>query len=372
MKEHDIHFEERLGLREFLKTRNRIKMPELLKINDNEIDENRSFDYKVIYDESSFKPGGFENAIIMFHGLNERSWDKYLPWANTLAGETEIPVILFPIALHINRSPKNWSNPREMQRLVQIETSLESSKSGDRENSSNENLSFANYALSSRIKADPFRFYISGRETIINVCQLIEEIREGRNPLFSKDCKIDFFAYSIGALLSQVLLMSNPGSLFSESRLFMFCGGSFFNDMNGNSKMIMDKRSFEILHKYYKGKFVIEGAETRRAGDFIDKAFISHIDHSLYKKERSRFYKKAKERIREISLKKDKVIPDFSIKKLFGKDWQRNLTVYDLPFNYSHEAPFPTSMSLIQLCDEKNFWFRKIFSEAADFLKKKQ
>ncbi len=372
MKEYDIHFEERLGLREFLKTRRKIKIPELLNMKENEISENRSFDYKVVYDEKSFRPAGFENAIIMFHGLNERSWDKYLPWANILSSETDIPVILFPIALHINRSPKLWSNPREMQRLLQLEKSMESLKAGEQIGHLNENLSFANYALSTRIKADPFRFYISGRETIINVCQLIEEIREGRNPLFSKDCKIDFFAYSIGALLSQVLLMSNPGSRFSESRLFMFCGGSFFNDMNGNSKMIMDKRSFEILHKYYKGKFVIEGAETRRAGDFIDKAFISHIDHSLYKKERSSFYKEAKERIRAISLKKDKVIPAFSIKKLFGKEWHRNLKVYDLPFNYSHEAPFPTNMSLIQLCEEKNFWFRKIFSEAADFLKKKQ
>lgn len=372
MKEYDIHFEERLGLREFLKTRKRIKLPKLLNINDNEISENRSFNYKVIYDENLCEPARFENAIIMFHGLNERSWDKYLPWANILSGETGIPVILFPIALHINRSPKVWSNPREMQRLVQIENSLETSQSGGKANSSNENLSFANYALSSRIKADPFRFYISGRETILNVCQLIEEIRDGRNPLFSKDCKIDFFAYSIGALLSQVLLMSNPGSHFSKSRLFMFCGGSFFNDMNGNSKMIMDKRSFEILHKYYKGKFVIEGAETRRAGDYIDKAFISHIDHSLYKKERSDFYKEAKERIRAISLKKDKVIPVFSIKKLFGREWRRNLTVYDLPFSYSHEIPFPTNSSLTKVNEEKNFWFEKIFSEAAQFLKKKQ
>ena len=69
MKEYDIHFEERLGLREFLKTRRKIKIPELLNMKENEISENRSFDYKVVYDEKSFKPAGFENAIIMFHGF---------------------------------------------------------------------------------------------------------------------------------------------------------------------------------------------------------------------------------------------------------------------------------------------------------------
>ena len=372
MKEYDVHFEERLGLGEFIKCRKKIKLPELLNIKDNDILENRSFDYKIIFDERTSPGTGFENAIIMFHGLNERSWDKYRPWAEMLSKETEIPVILFPIALHINRSPKSWSNPREMQRLLQIETDMERSGNDYLINHKNENLSFANYALSSRIKADPFRFYVSGRETIFNVCQLAEEIRAGRNPYFTGNCKIDFFAYSIGALLSQVLLMSNPGAYFSESRLFMFCGGSFFNDMNGNSKMIMDKKSFEILHKYYKGKFVIEGAESRRAGDFIDKAFISHIDHSLYKRERSEFYKAAKKRIKVISLKNDKVIPAFSIKKLFGRDWKQNLTVYDLPFNYSHEAPFPTNYLLIKSSEEKSFWFKKIFTEAAQFLMKKQ
>ena len=284
MKEYNIHFEERLGLKAILKTRRKIRQHELQDTKYCEIEENRMFDYKVLCNDDLSGMHKFDNAIIMFHGLNERSWDKYMPWAKLLSVETDIPVILFPIALHINRSPKMWSNPREMQRLIQIESTIQQTGKKILNNNLNENLSFANYALSTRIKADPFRFYLSGRETILNVCQLLEEIRDGKNPLFSMDCKVDFFAYSIGALLSQVLLMSNPGSLFGESRLFMFCGGSFFNDMNGNSKMIMDKDSFEMLHRYYKGKFVIEGADVRRVGDYIDKAFISHIDYSLYKR----------------------------------------------------------------------------------------
>jgi len=44
---------------------------------------------------------------------------------------------------------------------------------------------------------------------------------------------------SIGAFLSQVVLMANQKNLFSDSRLFMFCGGSIFRSMFGVSRSIM-------------------------------------------------------------------------------------------------------------------------------------
>lgn len=365
MKEYSIHFEERLGKREIYNSRKGIKMPELLVTEDNEINENRSFDYIVALPDKLNQQEKHKSAILLFHGLNERSWDKYRPWADFLSEQTSTPVILFPIALHINRSPKLWSNPREMQRLISIEN-----QKNEEEIGRNENLSFANYALSSRIKADPFRFYLSGRETIMNVCQLMDEIREGSNKMFSKECKVDIFAYSIGALLSQVLLMANPKSHFSQSRLFMFCGGSFFVDMNGNSKLIMDKNSFDLLHSYYRGVFITEGAESRRVGDYLERAFVSHIDPSFYKKERKSFYLQSKERIRAISLKKDKVIPTFSIKKALGSIWKDSLKEFDFPFEYSHEIPFPAVCGQKISLEERDFWFKKVFLEASQFLKK--
>ena len=65
------------------------------------IAENRLFSYPV------FVPGNrkSDKVILLLHGLNERSWVKYLVWAYWLAKYTGSYVILFPISFHINRSP---------------------------------------------------------------------------------------------------------------------------------------------------------------------------------------------------------------------------------------------------------------------------
>ena len=63
-----------------------------------------------------------------------------------------------------------------------------------------------------------------GRESVYNMWQLVHEIKNGEHPLFKEDTSINLFAYSIGALLSQVLLLANPDKMFTDTRLFMFCG----------------------------------------------------------------------------------------------------------------------------------------------------
>jgi hypothetical protein len=73
--------------------------------------ENQNFRYAVL---TPAKNRMFSEAIIMLHGLNERNWSKYLPWAYQLVLQTQKPVILFPIAYHINRSPLTWICPRLM------------------------------------------------------------------------------------------------------------------------------------------------------------------------------------------------------------------------------------------------------------------
>lgn len=83
-----------------------------------------------------------------------------------------------------------------------------------------------------------------GRESVYNMWQLVHEIKNGEHPLFKEDTSINLFAYSIGALLSQVLLLANPDKMFTDTRLFMFCGGSIFSEMDGNARDIMDKEAF--------------------------------------------------------------------------------------------------------------------------------
>ncbi|HBG53758.1 MAG TPA: hypothetical protein DDW70_06070, partial [Rikenellaceae bacterium] len=61
---------------------------------DTAIGENQQFRYVV------FAPAGalrFDRAIILLHGLNERSWQKYLTWAEDLVMTCGLPVVLFPI-----------------------------------------------------------------------------------------------------------------------------------------------------------------------------------------------------------------------------------------------------------------------------------
>ena len=74
---------------------------------DDRIQENKSFSYAI------FTPSGRKKnneAIILLHGLNERTWEKYLTWAEYLTHTTGKPVILFPIAFHMNRTPGLWAN----------------------------------------------------------------------------------------------------------------------------------------------------------------------------------------------------------------------------------------------------------------------
>lgn len=75
---------------------------------DDRIQENKSFSYAI------FTPSGRKKnneAIILLHGLNERTWEKYLTWAEYLTHTTGKPVILFPIAFHMNRTPGLWAIP---------------------------------------------------------------------------------------------------------------------------------------------------------------------------------------------------------------------------------------------------------------------
>ncbi|MET0403173.1 MAG: DUF6051 family protein, partial [Cystobacter sp.] len=77
-------------------------------------EENLSFPYRVL------APEGLERAsrgVILLHGLNERRWEKYLPWAKALVEGLGVPVFLFPIAFHMERSPALWSEPRPMRQL---------------------------------------------------------------------------------------------------------------------------------------------------------------------------------------------------------------------------------------------------------------
>ena len=323
------------------------------------IPENQSFSYPVF---TPLRPES-NKVILLLHGLNERSWVKYLTWAYHLALNTDSYVILFPISFHINRSPQSWKDPRAMTPFMKNRSSLTSDLKMS---------SFANVALSNRLTEDPLRFLNSGYQTVADLTKLLGSIRNGEHPVIPRSNKINVFAYSIGAFLAEILFMGNPDKLFDESKLFIFCGGSVFSNMRGSSKLIMDSLAFDRLYDFYlndfeksiKGKSpLVEYLNSSQIG----MAFRSMIDLGRFKSFRENILKKIDDRIRSITLVKDTVIPSSGIVATLGYKKNRDIVrVWDFPFNYSHENPFPILDFPMSVKVDASF--EKIFSEASAFL----
>ncbi|MDR0729675.1 MAG: DUF6051 family protein [Prevotellaceae bacterium] len=321
---------------------------------DNHIEENNTFIYPV------FVPKGVvqtDKAILLLHGLNERCWKKYLPWAEALAFQTGRAVILFPIAFHMNRTPQNWSNPRAI--LPYVNNRKERFAGLD-------NATFVNLALSSRLSEHPVRFYVSGKESVFNLWQLIHEIKTGQHALFKENTSVNVFAYSIGACLAQVWLLSDPEKLASDSRLFLFCGGSLFSRMDGSSRDIMDSESFQKLQDYLLNDFIHDGTGNGEE-DFIEKAFKSMLSFHKYRLYRERFFRANQNRITAVTLKKDTVIPTLGVEEALGRKCARRiLSELDFPYAYAHQTPFPVHNRVppeaVQQC------FSELFDHAAAFL----
>jgi pimeloyl-ACP methyl ester carboxylesterase len=332
---------------------------EFSNINDRLIAENRTFSYPV------FKPRNTKSdkVILLLHGLNERSWVKYLVWAYYLAQNTDSWVILFPISFHINRSPSAWKDPRAMIPFMK-----------DRNSSIGEinKSSFANIALSNRLTEDPMRFFKSGYQTTSDIVKLLSAIRDGEHEIIPRTNRFNIFAYSIGAFLAEIILMGNPGNLFSESKLFIFCGGSVFSNMQGSSKLIMDSVAFDRVYNYYLNDFektligkspLVEFLRSNQIG----MAFRSMIDIGRLKIFRENILKNLKDQIHSLSLLKDSVIPCKGIISTLGNNNRKNIVdVWDFPYAYTHENPFPILES--PLSKKVDFWFEKVFAEATMFL----
>jgi hypothetical protein len=330
-------------------------------LNDTFISENTSFSYPVFVPENEES----KKVILLLHGLNERSWVKYLAWAFYLAQETGSYVILFPISFHINRSPVSWKDPRAMLPLMQNRL-----KTFSQVNMS----SFANIALSSRLTEDPMRFFSSGYQTAGDIVKLLNTIREGEHQLIPGTNSVNIFAYSIGAFLAEIILMGNPGNLFDVSKLFIFCGGSVFSNMRGTSRLIMDSKAFDKVYNYYMNDFEKTIKVKSSLADFlrfdqIGIAFRSMIDFSRFKSFRESILKKLKEQIHSITLSKDTIIPaDGVLATLcnWNNDMHGVAETWDFPYSYSHENPFPIFDSpLSQKVDDS---FERVFSSARAFL----
>ncbi|MFW6139460.1 MAG: DUF6051 family protein [Spirochaetota bacterium] len=329
---------------------------------DTRITENNHFKYFV------FKPTGpvrQNGVIILLHGLNEKRWEKYLPWSKALVELTGKAVIMFPIAFHMNRAPSTWSNPRLMKELSKKRKQLFPTIEGS---------SFANAAISTRLQLLPQRFFWSGLQTYFDIIQLCLQIREGRHPWITPQASIDFFGYSIGAFLTEILLMSDPEGMFGHSRLFMFCGGPPLNRMRPVSKYILDSKADTALYEFFINHLENELERNPRLSHFFSRAhpegnvFKCMLDYHKMKDFREEKISSRKARIAALVLEKDQVIPPYEVINTLQGD-KRNIDVkieiMDFPYRYIHENPFPINKKSWKEVDRS---FRIVFNRAGGFL----
>jgi pimeloyl-ACP methyl ester carboxylesterase len=335
---------------------------EILNLADSKVHENRFFKYTV------FKPDGdhqSKGVIILFHGLNEKNWDKYFAWAKSLMQKTGKTVALFPIAFHINRAPADWADVRTMQDLKYVRQELFPAVVGS---------SFANVAISTRLHILPQRFFWSGLQTFYDVVQFVKNIRTGKHPLFAGDATVDFFAYSIGAFLAQVLLMQNPEGLLTNSRLFIFCGGPVFNRMAPVQKTIIDSEASIALYSFFLEHLDTYLKTDSRLRHYFSQAhpegmvFKSMVDYNKMIAFREKKLTAISNRVKAVVLREDKVVPWYEAVNTL-KGIERNIPIQveilDFDYPYTHENPFPVQDKLSEAVHNS---FEEVFTDAAAFL----
>jgi hypothetical protein len=334
----------------------------MLKKNDAEIDENIHFRYHVIMPKGEQRS---KHIILMFHGFNEKYWDKYLPWVEYICEHTGKSIVMFPIAFHMNRAPLAWSDSHGMYNVSQ-----------QRKQRHPEVLcsSLSNVAISTRLHNKPQRFIWSGLQTYYDVVDFVESVKAGKHPAIDADATIDFFSYSIGTLLGEILMMTDKNGYFSHSRYATFCGGPVFNRLSPVSKFILDSEADVSLYSY-----VVEHLESHMRltpvlshfmGDLPEGInFRCMLNYKTLTQYREQKFRAMSDRFYAIALVHDEVVPPYEVvNTLQGaqRDIPIPVDVFDFPFKYTHENPFPVSTKFDEQVTEQ---FLFVFNKVCDFLK---
>lgn len=333
-----------------------------LKIKDTEIKENRAFPYYVVYPEGKSTCKG---VILLFHGLNEKKWDKYLPWATELVNKTGKAVLLFPIAFHMDRAPKSWSSIKEMNSVATLRQQKCPAYS---------NISFINTAVSIRLANRPERLFWSGLQTYMDIISLVKRIKRGQLEGIDKDATIDFFGYSIGAFLSLIMLMANPRNFFEKTRVFAFCGGATLDRTFPISKYILDSYGGQMLNSYFSEQLYNDFRSNPRLAHYMNKhtgenffKLMLHYNH--YKSERQTQITKVADRILAVPLMKDSIVPPVEVLTTLQGDFRNIPTrVEPMDFDYPYDHVHPFSL-MDKYKNQTNQSFQEMISKAADFLK---
>jgi hypothetical protein len=177
--------------------------------------------------------------VVVLHGLNERSFTKYVPWAHQLWRATGAAVALFPLSFQVNRVLPNWGR--------QLDLHLARRRALSR----NENVHGFNCVISERLDAYPERFFWGGLQSYGDVVDLVREIRAGRHPHVDPEARVDLVGYSAGGYLALALLLVDESGLFGDSRAVVFESGAALRATNMSSRFILDHACEVSLMKLY-------------------------------------------------------------------------------------------------------------------------
>ena len=329
---------------------------------DYEIECNIHFQYHIVQPLTQKVANG---VIIILHGLNEKKWDKYLPWAHALATQTGKAIVLFPIAFHMSRAPERWSSRQEMYAIAQKRMT---------EFPDNSETSYVNAATSTRLDAFPQRLFWSGLQTYNDIVQLISDIKAGTLPTIAPDANINLFGYSIGSFLSVILMMANPKGYFTNAKLFCFCGGMTIDRMFPISKYIMDGRSAITMQKTFAELLSTNFKNDNRLRHYQDSNlhfeegwFKTMLRYNYYQKEREKRFSQLEKQIKALVLEKDEVTPPIEALNTL-KGGYRNINIEveidDYPYPYTHVSPFAlTTKNAAQVTEA----FERFANTAAKF-----
>ncbi len=317
---------------------------------------NKKFIYPLYH-----KPGKSNKLIILFHGLNESSWDKYHTWAKRLVELTGQTVLMFPISFHINRRPQHWSASRSMNDLSKERKSKYESKES----------SFVNAALSTRLQFNPELFFWSGVRSFYDVQKLISEIRKGGIEELEKDCTINLFGYSIGTFLIENLIMARE-EMFSNAKIVLFCGGPTMGLMYPVSKYIYDSAAEKVMTDFYVKNFESELQKDRLLKKYFTEneeegmVFRSLLNINRFPDFRINKLRKFEDQIFAIPLTNDIVMPPDSVRKTLNENGLKvRIKEMHFPYEYDHISPFPLGD---KIKEQTNECFEDVFTNITEWL----
>lgn len=207
---------------------------------DNQIVENIHFKYPLLRERGSVSNSHRHQRItFLLHGLNERSFGKYLPWAYHLWEQSGAPVLLFPLTFHVNRVLPAWGQQQmgSFKRRQRIKD--------------NENVHRFNAVISERLDAHPERFFWGAIQSYWDLVDMARQIRAGLHPHVAPDARLDFVGYSAGGFLALLLLLEDHEGLFAHSRACLFSTCAAIRDLNLSSPFIVDGEAENTLMKLY-------------------------------------------------------------------------------------------------------------------------